>query len=282
MNSLELSDIIFLVIFVYFWVLLFAFYFMDFGNQIPLNETKLKVLSHNDLCIILSSRPHISLKDNNNKLFVIEETRSLYSISESIPIYRVSPVNESDDWYCFEAGRYLDYIIENYERLGTCNRYLFTHDHATSWHTDRDITSIVSILQKLTYNPNHAIEEGYCSINKHFFVNTPYYPYDYLNKIVFQGTYLENGARNVGDYCCACFLVSHKNILIHPKSFYIYLREKGFEFAKKRVNKYMQYEKVPQKINYFCGRVFEFTWSIIFMNRTENFRVPHCFSRRFR
>lgn len=169
-----------------------------------------------------------------------------------------------------EAGLMLDFLIKVYNKKGK-NKYIFIHDHITSWHYKESIYNRINYLKKTKYINNVKFGGIYCLYLK---FNSKRH-YDYLfNKTYEIDKYMRyNNFINISILqlytekyafpCCSTFIVDNSRIIKHPLKQYIKIR--------KGLSKY----SIDFMKNRMSGMYMEYMWSIIFGIRRVEY-PPDC------
>ena len=151
-----------------------------------------------------------------------------------------------------EAMAYLTYVIDHYNSLPAVITFLHSHRNGFwgAWHTDSRLHDNVDSMRKLQLE--HVHQEGYVNLRCNWSpgcdfgdrLNTHVTPeiWDQLfGDTPFPG--------KVGAACCAQFAVSREQVLRRPKSDY---------------DRYRQWLLDTELTDRLSGRVFEYSWQVIF------------------
>jgi hypothetical protein len=162
-----------------------------------------------------------------------------------------------------EAGPFLTYIIENYDRLPA--HMAFVHGHRVSHHTYQ--LDIVPALKAVRWG-----SRPYIPLNVHMYqrVNADKPEYEDMAKV--WGRLFTDLAPTIPkeflSWCCAQFVVTRAAVRARPKAFYVNLLDwvtnEGPWRAEKNVT------------SYISSRVLEQTWHMIFGMPALSDLIPPC------
>ena len=155
---------------------------------------------------------------------------------------------------CKEAPSYLDFLINWYDNL-TEEVVVFVHGHVKSWH--------ITNTEKAVYN----------AATTPYFWEQPYggfiegkwkkicdnVKFQELYSYFYDNTTMPRVWNRYSTYpCCATFFVRTEQIRKRPKSDYINI-----------LNNLRKWMTINHGQSYFCGRLFEYTWHILFTGRNH-------------
>jgi hypothetical protein len=162
-----------------------------------------------------------------------------------------------------EALSYLFYIINNYENLP--ENMIFIHDENESWHHTGKITEkIYEWIKEYENQGSTYYEFNNMEIAKDLDL--------YKNNSVFKNFWDTIMKDNIGDYetvqpekgkCCAQFIVSKNNILLHSKNFY----ENYYNWLITNTNGEGNGDSNDLNSGHKTGRYAEYTWRYIFNSK---------------
>jgi len=182
----------------------------------------------------------------------------LYSVDDPTAALR-TPINKGH-----EAMAYLTYIIDNYNLLPDIS--IFMHSHRHSHHNNQVFDGdAIEMIRHLSNN--RVMRQGYVNLRC---LHSPGCPHVLADEGAF-GTAIpmQDGLRDMWDYifpgkpppyaleqpCCAQFAVSKERIWATTRARYIYYRDWLLQ---------------TELDDYLSGRVFEYTWQLIFKGLTSD------------
>ena len=162
--------------------------------------------------------------------------------------------NIMEGYHCHEVPYMLDFLINWYDNL-TEETVVFSHGHTTSWH----MPNIVNNLErdrKTEYFRNqsfggfrHGLWKRCCDDPR----------YQDIYPFMFQGTTMPRVWTRYSTYpCCSTFFVKTSQIRMRPKQDYINMYKN-----------LQSWVAINPNISFHCGRVFEYTWHVIFTGSQE-------------
>ena len=157
-------------------------------------------------------------------------------------------------YQCHEVPYMLDFLINWYDNL-TEETVVFSHGHTYSWHTPNIVTS----LQR-ERNTDYFKENGFGGFRLHLWKRCCDDPrYQDIYPRMFQDTSIPRVWNRYSTYpCCSTFFVKTETIRKRPKQDYINI-----------YRNLQNWVAVNPNISFHCGRVFEYTWHIIFTGKPE-------------
>lgn len=169
---------------------------------------------------------------------------------------------------CNEAGLYLDFIIKHYDRP-LAKTYIFAHGHELAWHYP---ISLLTAINK-AIQTRYFKKQNFGGIFDTMYSQGPYSPIEIdwaprLYKFVFNGTsmpskIIENHNQRP---CCSTFFVKSDQIRNRKKEEYIHIRKKLTYWSQ------LHSAERPNPA-YYCGRIMEYSWHILFTNQSY---IPVC------
>jgi hypothetical protein len=179
-----------------------------------------------------------------------------------IPAVGIECDNETNSIDCHEAVPYLNFIIENYDRP-LADKYIFAHGHEAAWHYAGNFFDALESLLRSTYFRKlkyggvfrQTFSTGAWGDGEEHWAR-PLYSY------VFKQTAMPAAPVEVGNQrpCCATFWLNSELIRNRKVTEYIAVRDALREWSKENRNM----EPNPA---YFCGRVMEYNWHILFTKK---------------
>lgn len=148
----------------------------------------------------------------------------------------------------YEASSYLQYIIENYDKISEYT--IFVHGHRNSWHNSTNVDKIVNQLNciKKYKSINNLVKNRGILTNREFMIfledhalGRKYNPYNHM-------------------YVPGAMFYVHRN-QIHLYNIYFY--QKLYDFIKNYKGNNELGKFGP---SYEISRIFEYSWHILFCN----------------
>lgn len=192
--------------------------------------------------------------------------------SIGIPTYELSCSNLTNQYDCNEAVPYLNFMIHQYYHP-LARVYFFSHGHEFSWHLDRSILTTINryVHSKCTDSlfPFGGFSRNFLynrEISKGRLPGEPPHVYDDLAYNIFKNTSIPQKQiiKNNVYPCCSTFYVGSNMIRNRPLSDYIQIRDHLREWSKKHIT-------IPHGPAYFCGRIMEYYWHILFTGNPHSY-----------
>ena len=155
---------------------------------------------------------------------------------------------------CNEAPSYLDFLYNWYDNL-TEEVVIFTHGHLKSWHITNVEDAVNNAVQTEYFwtQPFGGFKEGrwkqacdnvqYQELYSYFYFNTTM-PRKWLRYSIYP--------------CCSTFFVRTEQIRRRPKVDYLNI-----------LNNLREWMKINKGQAFYCGRLFEYTWHILFTGKNK-------------
>ena len=165
--------------------------------------------------------------------------------------------------YCYQNDVFLDMIIDRYSILPDI--VIFSDSHEKSWHNRHRFTYAI---QRTRFNRDFGpifgnFYDNYKDKNKE-----DRYNYQKLYNYVFQKEMPPFNKTISPHPCCCIFYVSKRAILSHSKDFYIGVRDRLRNWSVTTKEKFFRKNLKPP---YFCGRLMEYNWHVIFTYNLLNY-----------
>jgi hypothetical protein len=214
--------------------------------------------------------PHL-LPDLEAALVYLKCGDSSFSIHRS-PIPTIARECDHSDGrdYCQEAGTMIDFAIEQYYRP-FAKRYVFAHAHDWSWHYQPDFWTAFDHVYGKEYWKTHR----FGAIYSHYWHVIPWPPDEEVWAIalyheIFAGTSMPpEPIRNTSRMCCSTFFVDSELIRNRPVDEYLLIRRRIRNWT-------LHHQDWKPSPGYFCGRVFEYSWQLLFGQTPSVERCREC------
>lgn len=196
---------------------------------------------------------------------------STFNVSASpIPTYEIHCDNQLKSIECAEAGPYLHFLIDNYDKP-LAEVYFFAHGHDIAWHYIEpyfDKLRQVLISKELETDDYGGIE---CVYNTCPTINSPRF-YTIYNEL-FKNTSMEFNLFPEWQYpCCGTFFVKSSQIRKRSKADYQRLLENMYNW---NVNEYPKTGWTRSSL-FYCSRIYEAIWHILLSNKSIIPVPSHC------
>jgi hypothetical protein len=158
----------------------------------------------------------------------------------------------------------LSFVIDYYDQP-LADKYIFVHAHDRSWHYDTDLFTAIARLRKSRY----FLTNSYGGVFRNHWGIGAWGRR--LHGVWARGLYAEIFGNTTmprrpiwahNQYpCCATFFMNSRLVKTRQKSEYILLRWRLRQWSRK-------WSMVKPNPAHYCGRTMEWTWHILFSNRT--------------
>lgn len=183
------------------------------------------------------------------------------------PSKELTCIPETNRFDCCEAVPMLNFIIANYE-TPLAHKYVFIHGHEKSWHYRQPIYTQLQKIMATSYFDT----EDYGGIYGECYTPGPRPGGEQswalpIYKYVFANTSMARDARVGTCPCCGTFFMKSSLTHTRPKSEYILIRDNLRRWSREHLH-------VPLGAAFRCSRVMEWTWHILFANKTNIPKAP--------
>jgi hypothetical protein len=252
--------------FLFFFVLL---WFTTFPRGVP--ELSLSVILFDvPEAMIVYVSCH---RGSRNETFPIWKT--------TLPTFEILCESVPFDVSCNEVVPYLNFIIDTYDNP-LSRRYIFTHGHEMAWHFSRPLFDQLQLLRHTLYWSKQTCGAVFANLCHDWRFSTrswgiPLYKFIYANTSMPKDPPV-NGAAFP---CCGAFWLESDLIRMRTKNEYILIRDRFMEWSCRMSNR--NHKALRPELGeitnwpslnsdhsnpaWYCGRVGEFTWTLLLCNR---------------
>lgn len=183
------------------------------------------------------------------------------------PSKELTCIPETNRFDCCESVPMLNFIIANYE-TPLADKYVFIHGHEESWHYKPPLYTQLQKIMATSYFDT----EDYGGIYGEYFTPGPRPGGEQswalpIYKYIFANTSMAHDARVGASPCCGTFFMKSSLIHTRAKSEYIIIRDNLRRWSREHLH-------VPLGAAFRCSRVMEWTWHILFANKTNIPKAP--------